>query len=59
VGSVLHEKGICWATWDYKGGLAGVCCGLGLVTEQWRSTMARAKELESLFEKLAGICHLA
>ncbi len=33
------------------GGLAGVCYGLEAVPEEWRKAMARADELETLFEQ--------
>jgi ADP-ribosylglycohydrolase len=38
------------------GGLAGVCYGLPSVPEQWRRAMARAEDLEILFEQFAGLC---
>ena len=38
------------------GGLAGVRYGLAMVPVPWRSAMARAKDLETLFEQFAGVC---
>jgi hypothetical protein len=38
------------------GGLAGVCYGFHAVPERWRSGLARAEDLEALFECFAGIC---
>jgi ADP-ribosylglycohydrolase len=38
------------------GGLAGICYGLPSVPEQWRSAMARAEDLETLFEQFADLC---
>jgi len=38
------------------GGLAGVYYGLPSVPEQWWSAMARAGDLETLFEQFAGLC---
>ena len=37
------------------GGLAGIYYGLASVPEQWRSAMARAEDLEILYEQFAGL----
>ena len=37
------------------GGLAGIRYGLQAVPERWRTVMARAKDLETLFEQFASV----